>query len=1439
MLLVATGMLLDSSSRQSNALLPAVDLGPPISRITEGSVEGISDRGSEVLPETRRKDLAAAIKQENESATPDAGAPIDRPGDSSLSDSLRCELEQSSRADSRLVTRDCRGASTRERGAAGARAYLSALAPEFGLRADLSDLELVEEKHGLGSSRTLFRQTLAGLPVHDSNITVNQGADGSLQAVYSSYRALSPESAIPDLSAAAAESVARAGAEVSSIRMPTDSELVWYARFKGVATLAWRLVVYSQKPLGDFLTLVDAQTGKLLLQENRIAFDTGSGYAFVPNPMQASGDLTLVDASDGNSAALSGERVNVTLLGLDPGIGTLKGEFVDLVSLAGGKGVPDADESTRVYDYERSNDRFEQVVIYHSVDSIQRYFHSLGFDDDTGIPNGIRDFPTLAHAHWDNADQSFYSTGDDAIHFGDGGVDDGEDADIIAHEFGHAVQHDQNACWGGGEMGAMGEGFGDYLAASFYAGDGDATFQASHAACVGEWDATSYSGSSPPCLRRVDENKSYPGDWVGQVHADGEIWSRALWDIRSQLGQTTADQLVLEHHFNVPCGASMPDAAQEMLQADVNLNSGTNEAALRQAFCDRGILSGAECIPPSNLSLQYGISPDPPISGEVATLTLIANNSSTSTLVGIALEAALPAGSSFVPGSASDGGAEVAGSIQWPVSDVPASGQISRSFEIQLDASPGSLSLFEDDMEAGAGAWLAAHVGGSVDWSWDSSQPHAGTHAQFASEPAEVADQYLELANAVSIVAGASLRFWHHYDIETGYDGGVIEISTDGGTTWNDLGGQITQNSYSGLISDSFSNPIAGRSAYTGSSSGYIETTVDLAPQAGQDAKIRFRMATDSSVSGNGWFVDDVAIGTLVTLESTAAASGGGVANASLSSQVAGPLPNSPPVLNVNAGLVVDEAAPATIDNSRLQLTDPDASDILTLTVTIAPAHGSLSLGSSFTQAEIDASLLDYTHDGSENLSDSFSFTAADGNGGTLAETLFSITVTPVNDAPVAVEDAIVVAEGATATTLADGVTLTLLGNDTDAEGDPLTASLVATAANGSLSLASDGTFSYAHDGSETTSDSFSYQVNDGGADSNTATVTIAITPVNDAPIADDDSITVDEDGTATTLADGVTLTLLGNDTDAEGDPLTASLVATAANGSLSLASDGTFSYVHDGSETTSDSFSYQVNDGGADSNTATVTIAITPVNDAPVLLVNLGLTLLEGGNAPIDASLLQVTDGDGVDTLTYSVTSAPSFGNLSLGNSFTQAEIDAASLIYTHNGSETSADAFAFSVSDGNGGVLGPLSFMIAIDPSNDAPELGLTSLPDATVGAQYEVNFTPLDPDPGDTLTVIQLSGPSWLLSPLDNGDGSWTLFGTPQAGDEGIQTVLLQVNDSATPSGEQQLSLPLLVQPMPPLVPMLDPWALGVLVLTLLAAGWALISRAPEFFEAVNSR
>ncbi|WP_281234901.1 Ig-like domain-containing protein [Flavobacterium gelatinilyticum] len=371
---------------------------------------------------------------------------------------------------------------------------------------------------------------------------------------------------------------------------------------------------------------------------------------------------------------------------------------------------------------------------------------------------------------------------------------------------------------------------------------------------------------------------------------------------------------------------------------------------------------------------------------------------------------------------------------------------------------------------------------------------------------------------------------------------------------------------------------------------------------------------------------------------------------------------------------------------------DSDAEgDAITAILVANPSHGTLTLNA-------DGSF-DYTHDGSETTTDSFTYKVNDGtvDGNTVAVT---ITVTPVNDAPVALADNYTVAEGGTINVnTADGV----LSNDSDAEGDAITAILVANPSHGTLTLNADGSFDYTHDGSETTTDSFTYKVNDGTIDGNTVAVTITVTPVNDAPVALADNYTVAEGGTINVnTADGV----LSNDSDAEGDAITAVLVANPSHGSLTLNADGSFDYTHDGSETTSDSFTYKVNDGTIDGNTVTVTITVTPVNDAPVANSDTNANIPSTAGATV-INALSATDVDGTIT-GYTVLTLPANGVLALsGTPITVNQVvtpaQAAMLTYAPSGTFTGLDTFTFSAEDNLGAVSN--TAVVTIPVGNNAP--------------------------------------------------------------------------------------------------------------------------------------
>src|SRR5207249_3383958 len=236
---------------------------------------------------------------------------------------------------------------------------------------------------------------------------------------------------------------------------------------------------------------------------------------------------------------------------------------------------------------------------------------------------------------------------------------------------------------------------------------------------------------------------------------------------------------------------------------------------------------------------------------------------------------------------------------------------------------------------------------------------------------------------------------------------------------------------------------------------------------------------------------------------------------------------------------------------------------------------------------------LTYTPAANYNGTDSFTYTMKDAAGAVSNVATVSITITPVNDPPVAANDSYSVNEDTTLTVAAAGV----LANDSDIDSPTITAILVSGPAHGTLSLNANGSFTYTPAANYNGPDSFTYKANDGSLDSNVATVHITVNPVNDAPVAVDDSYSVDEDGTLTRAE----ARRVGNDSDIDSPTITAILVSGPARGTLSLNANGSFTYTPAANYNGPDSFTYKANDGSLDSNVATVSITVNPVNDPPV----------------------------------------------------------------------------------------------------------------------------------------------------------------------------------------------------------------------------------------------
>ncbi|HKL88836.1 MAG TPA: cadherin-like domain-containing protein, partial [Salinibacter sp.] len=318
------------------------------------------------------------------------------------------------------------------------------------------------------------------------------------------------------------------------------------------------------------------------------------------------------------------------------------------------------------------------------------------------------------------------------------------------------------------------------------------------------------------------------------------------------------------------------------------------------------------------------------------------------------------------------------------------------------------------------------------------------------------------------------------------------------------------------------------------------------------------------------------------------------------------------------------------------------------------------------------------------------------------------------------------------------------------------------------------GSVSYAHDGSETTSDAFDFSVaDDDGAATGTTSFSISISLINASPVASDDAYTTDEDETLV-VADAAN-GLFANDSDPDGDDLQASIVTNPPNGNLTLNGDGTFTYEPATNFNGSDRFTYRAGDGAGGADTAAVDLTIRAVNDTPAVAVNDTLSLDEAATATIQQSLLSASDVEsGPADLTYQLTTAPTNGTLTVSGdtlnvngTFTQADINGGAFTYAHDGSETTSDRFDVVVTDQNGLSTDTARVPIDVTPVNDTPVLATNAGRTVAEGADSlitarQLRVTDAESGPADLTYRITTAPANGTLSlagePLDTG-GTFT--------------------------------------------------------------------------------
>ena len=314
---------------------------------------------------------------------------------------------------------------------------------------------------------------------------------------------------------------------------------------------------------------------------------TGTGSVFMVNPVQSSGTQSLTDQNDSAAAVPLDQYATVALRNLD-GSGRLVGAWANVRGNTG----PAAYSTTNTFSYLRDDDRFEQVMAYFWVNQAQEYLQSLGFGH-TLRPVNMESQDVRIDQY--GVDNSFSWDKHDYLRFGKGGVDDAEDAEVIVHEYGHAVHDAQVPGFGTSEeAGSIGEAFGDYLAVSV---DLAAAAQygwpvKAEEACPMDWDATSYT-SAPHCIRRFDRDLTV-ADKRDEVHFDGQIWSQALWEIRQGypgLGLTTADwdRTLVDSQFDYAADTSFSAAAKATYAKALAIQGPAAAALVKDRFAARGI----------------------------------------------------------------------------------------------------------------------------------------------------------------------------------------------------------------------------------------------------------------------------------------------------------------------------------------------------------------------------------------------------------------------------------------------------------------------------------------------------------------------------------------------------------------------------------------------------------------------------------------------------------------------------------------------------------------------------------------------------------------------------------------------------------------------------------------------------------------------------------
>ena len=496
-----------------------------------------------------------------------------------------------------------------------AKTYLRSNSGYLKMKSDLADMKIQQIVESPMGYHVQMEETINNIPVYRSNTVVTIDRTNNKVVFYvSDYKpGLRVASTPPSLSADAAFEKAVSHLKATGVEKNYSTKRLMIYAEQLPARLSYRVTFPAQQPMGDWEVFVDALTGEVfstvdMMEYYKPAGDEpakkvdGSGFGWTPDPLTQAqgwyGTPGLTDpgggcVTDPTTPELDAQRIVLPLRDLTfvGGVYKLEGPYVKIMDHESPPVPPVTAVHPDSFRYNREQSGFEDVLVYHHIDKIQRYIQSLGFTN-------IQNLPIEADPHGVSCDDnSHFVPSTNRLAWGEGGVDDAEDADVVVHEYGHAIQHASNPSWSGGETGALGEGFGDYWARSY--GRSLSTFGWFR---VFKWDAgcrPDYTGQFW-AGRRCDDPRPYPPGGVGgmAIHDAGQLWSTVLMEIWGDIGRTVIDKCVLQSHFLLSgTNMTMRDNAAAVIQANRSLYGGAHLAAMVTRFGARNFVNPAQYIP--------------------------------------------------------------------------------------------------------------------------------------------------------------------------------------------------------------------------------------------------------------------------------------------------------------------------------------------------------------------------------------------------------------------------------------------------------------------------------------------------------------------------------------------------------------------------------------------------------------------------------------------------------------------------------------------------------------------------------------------------------------------------------------------------------------------------------------------------------------------------